>query len=189
MPDNHSITTENFQTLLGWLDGNAQTAGEKYERIRSRLIRMFIARGCYEAELLADRTIDRVTTKVPEIGPTFVGEPANYFYGVAHKVHLEWLREQKRSRESTLIDLTADTPDEREISCLESCLEKLPAGLRETILEYYIDEKRAKIERRKQLAERLGISIGALQIKVSRIRSRLYECVKNCVANSKNERF
>ena len=113
MPDNHSITAENFQILLRWLDGNAETAGEKYERIRSRLIRMFIGRGCYEAELLADRTIDRVTSRVPEIGPSFVGEPANYFYAVAHKIHLEWLREQKRSRESTFIDLTGDKPDEK----------------------------------------------------------------------------
>jgi DNA-directed RNA polymerase specialized sigma24 family protein len=186
MPDNHSLTAENFQTLLSWLDSNAETAGEKYERIRHRLIHLFIARGCYEAEMLADRTIDRVTSKVPQIGPTFVGEPSVYFYAVANKVHMEWLREQKRERESTFIDLTADPPDdEKEYTCLESCLEKLPRDAREVILEYYRDEKSAKIERRKKLAERLGVSTGALQIRTSRIRARLSDCVGNCVANTK----
>ena len=189
MPDTHSITAENFQILLDWLDGNTETAGLKYERIRWRLIRMFIGRGCYEAELLADRTIDRVTSKITQIAPTFVGEPANYFYGVASKVHLEWLREQKKTRESTFIDLSVDMPDEKHFACLESCLESFPVELRETILEYYRDEKRAKIEGRKKIADRLGISIGALQIKISRIRSRLSECVKDCVSKAANERF
>jgi DNA-directed RNA polymerase specialized sigma24 family protein len=183
MPDSHSITSENFETLLTWLDDDAESAGEKYERIRQRLIRIFIGRGCHEPELLADRTIDRVTSKVPQISTSYVGEPEVYFYGVANKIYFEWLRDQKREREAVFIDLTADpADDEREHGCLESCLEKLPRDARELILEYYGDEKRAKIERRKKLAERLGISIGALQIKASRIRSRLLDCVNDCVS-------
>jgi DNA-directed RNA polymerase specialized sigma24 family protein len=183
MPDSHSINSENFQMLLNWLDGNVEQAGEKYERIRQRLIRMFICRGCYEAEMLADLTIDRVTAKVPQISPDYVGEPAVYFYGVANKVHLEWLRAQKREREATFIDHTVDPPDDQKAySCLEKCLENLAPDARETILEYYRDEKRAKIECRKNLAARLGVSIGALQIKASRIRSKLSTCVEKCVA-------
>lgn len=183
MPDSHSITAENFQTLLSWLDDNAESAGEKYEHIRRRLIRIFIGRGCHEPELLADRTIDRVTSKLPQISSTYVGEPAIYFYGVANKVYFEWLRDQKRGREKVFIDLTADPADnDNEQECLESCLEKLPRDARELILEYYRDEKSAKIERRKNLATRLGISIGALQIKASRIRSRLLDCVNDCVS-------
>lgn len=182
MPENQSITPESFQTLLGWLDSNVEAAGEKYEKIRQRLIRIFIGRGCYEAEMLADRTIDRVSSKVPQISSNYVGEPAVYFYGVANMIHHEWLRAQKREREATFIDLTADPPEEgAEYTCLEKCLEELSAEARETILEYYRDEKRAKIESRKRLAERLGISIGALQIKASRIRSRLSACVSECV--------
>jgi DNA-directed RNA polymerase specialized sigma24 family protein len=181
MPDNHSVTAENFTRLLSWLDTDVECAGEEYERIRQGLVRMFIGRGCYEAEILADRTIDRVTSKISQIGETFVGEPANYFYGVANMVHHEWLREQKRERELTFIDLTAEPPDETEFSCLETCLGKLPPDLRAMILEYYRDDKRAKIESRKRLAERLGVSIGALQIRTSRIRSRLAACVKDCL--------
>jgi DNA-directed RNA polymerase specialized sigma24 family protein len=183
MPDSHSITSENFETLLSWLDDDGESAGEKYERIRQRLIRRFNGRGCHDPELLADRTIDRVTAKIPQIRTSYVGDPAVYFYGVASKVYFEWLRDQKREREAVFIDLTADpADDEREHECLESCLEKLSQDARELILEYYRDEKRAKIERRRKLAERLGISIGALQIKASRIRSRLLDCVNDCVS-------
>ncbi len=183
MPTNLSITPEGFRLLLGWLDADDQSAGEKYEKIRQRLIRIFVGRGCYEAELLADRTIDRVIAKVPQISGDYVGEPANYFYGVANKIHLEWLRTQKREREVTFIDHTVTVTDEddAEFSCLETCLDELPADSREVILEYYRDEKRAKIERRRALAERLGVSIGALQIKASRIRSKLSNCVNKCV--------
>jgi DNA-directed RNA polymerase specialized sigma24 family protein len=173
--------------LLGWLDGNIDSAAEKYEKIRQRLIRVFIGRGCHEAELLADRTIDRVIAKVPQINQGYVGEPAAYFYAVGNKIHLEWLRSQRRERETTFIDLTADPPEEEEgaeYGCLESCLDELPSDSRELILEYYRDEKRAKIERRKNLAQKLGVSIGALQIKASRIRSKLSSCVTHCVAES-----
>ena len=183
MPENFPITQEDFQMLLGWLATNEESAAEKYEKIRGRLIRIFVGRGCYEAELLADRTIDRVIAKVPQISGDYVGEPATYFYGVANKIHLEWLRKQKQEREATFIDLTLEPEEEGcEYTCLESCLDELPADAREMIVEYYRDEKRAKIDRRKGLALRLGISIGALQIKASRIRARLSACVSECVA-------
>jgi DNA-directed RNA polymerase specialized sigma24 family protein len=182
MPEKQILTDENFQLLLKWLDDDDESAGERYEQIRRRLIRLFVCRGCHEAELLTDKTIDRVMSKVAEIAPGYVGNPAFYFVGVANKVYLEWLRDQKREREATFIDLTSDPPDEgREYHCLEICLKKLPADARETILEYYRDEKHAKIVRRKNLAERLGITIGALQIKASRIRARLLDCVSDCV--------
>jgi DNA-directed RNA polymerase specialized sigma24 family protein len=182
MPENASITPEGFKILLGWLDTNDESAGEKYEKIRQRLIRIFVGRGCYEAEILADRTIDRVIAKVPQISSGYVGDPAAYFYGVAQKIHLEWLRTQKRQRETNFIELTAPVEAEGdEYTCLETCLDKLPSESREMILEYYRGEKRAKIDRRKELAEKRGISIGALQIKVSRIRSRLSSCVNECV--------
>ena len=186
MPENSSITQESFKMLLGWLGTNDESAGEKYEKIRQRLIRIFVGRGCTEAELLADRTIDRVIAKVPQISSSYVGEPAAYFYGVAHKIHLEWLRHQKRERETPFVDMGAEAGQEEgvEYTCLESCLEKLPADAREMILEYYCDEKRAKIERRKRMAEKLGISIGALQIKASRVRTRLSGCVNDCVAGN-----
>jgi len=189
MSDERTLTQDGFALLLKWLDTNRDEAARKYELIRARLIRVFIGRGCYEPELLADLTFDRVTRKLPELNGNYVGEPAAYFHGVANKIHLEWLRRQGRERK-----LAEDVPrepklsnDDREqreaeIRCLEECLSKLSEGARDMILEYYRDEKTAKIQRRRRLAESLGVSAGALQIRASRIRARLQECVRDCLA-------
>ena len=86
------LTQESFDALLAWLDPNRELAGRKYEDIRTRLIKIFSCRGCYEPEDLADETINRVTKKLKDIESSFVGERARYFYGVANKVHMEYLR-------------------------------------------------------------------------------------------------
>jgi DNA-directed RNA polymerase specialized sigma24 family protein len=186
MRDDHVVKEENFQILLDWLDGDRETAGQKYESIRRALIRIFAARGCHEAETLADRTIDRVAEKAPSVVPGYVGEPALYFYGVAHKMMLEWLRVQERAggpvrTESIAAPVTLERKDAAEFACLETCLSELPRGSRELILDYYADDKRAKIIRRKKLADDLGITTSALQIRVSRIRSRLHGCIAKCL--------
>src|SRR4051794_16211659 len=89
-----NITQESFDRLLEWLDADRERAGYRYEAIRRRLITIFTCRGCREAEALADETINRVTIKLPEIADAYVGDPALYFYGVAQKVHLEYLRKR-----------------------------------------------------------------------------------------------
>ena len=186
MRDEYVVKEENFQILLDWLDRDRETAGQKYESIRRALIRIFAARGCHEAETLADRTIDRVAEKAPSVVPGYVGEPALYFYGVAHKMMLEWLRVQERAgrplrAETVVASSPPEIKNEAEFACLESCLGELPPRSRELILDYYAEDKRAKIIRRKKLADDLGITTSALQIRVSRIRSRLHGCIAKCL--------
>ena len=182
------ITQENFDVLLAWLDRNREIAAEKYEKIRQRLIRIFRGRGCFESEELADETFNRVTRKLPELAEGYAGEPALYFYGVADKIHLEWLRQQKKIKQLAVSE--TDAPDKTELEieyeCLETCLGKLPADQHRLIVEYYREEKSAKIENRRQLAKSFEMSANALQIKASRIRSQLKECLRNCIAKKKS---
>lgn len=174
--------------LLKWLDGNREIAGQKYEKIRQRLIRIFLGRGCSEAEALADETIDRVTHRLPQLVADYVGEPPLYFYGVANKIHLEWLRKQKKISSLLLqrlpeTDNHAETESETaKYECLETCLAVLPDEQRRLIVEYYRNEKSAKIETRRKLAEKDGISVNTLQVKMFRIRARLKECLQKCIA-------
>jgi len=56
---------------------------------------------------------------------------------------------------------------------------------RELIIEYYQDEKRDKIDRRKALAERLGIPRLALGNRAQRLRDKLAQCVKSCFTKKK----
>jgi len=181
------LTQDAFDGLLDWLDADHERAGRKYEAIRLRLIKIFTCRGCREAEDLADETINRVTAKVAEVVNTYNGDPALYFYGVGQKVHLEYLRKTQVhqthiSADAAKSNSSAFADDiEPEYQCLERCLDHLPKDHRKLVLEYYQQEKRAKIEHRKRLAEELGIAVNALRIRAHRIRLALQQCVHACL--------
>ena len=177
------LTKESFDALLAWLDPAREEAGRKYEDIRLRLIKIFTCRGCCEPEDLADETINRVSKKLKEIESTYSGEPARYFYGVANKVHLEYLRRKPLQPPPPPRDDADEI--EREYLCLEQCIQKLTPNNRVLVLQYYQEEKRAKIDHRRQLAEQLGIALNALRIRACRIRrSSLQECVQSCVGDA-----
>ncbi len=174
------LTQEAFDALLGWLDPDRERAAKRYEEIRRRLIRFFTGRRCSPADVegLADETMNRVAKKVQE-GLVYVGDRAPYFYAVAHKVYLEYIKPKPHvpppppPRDSEEV--------EREHSCLDLCLERLQPRSRELISEFYQEEKGAKIEHRKRLAERLGLTPNALRIQAHRIRQTLLECVRKCL--------
>jgi DNA-directed RNA polymerase specialized sigma24 family protein len=108
-----------------------------------------------------------------------VGDPSLYFYHVARKIHLEY----GRKKPDPVLAPAPDPPQELEqrYQCLEQCMRRLTSKNRELVLEYYQEEKQAKIDRRKELANRLGIAANALRIRAHRIRASLQECVFECV--------
>ena len=174
-----SLSQETFDDFLAWLDPDRERAGKKYESIRRRLIEIFTCRGCRDAEDLADETINRVALKAQEIAPGYVGDPALYFYGVAQKVHLESLRRKPRVPPPPPVNEPNDV--EFEYECLERCMEQLASSQRELVLQYYREDKRAKIDSRKELAAHLGIELNALRIRAHRLRATLRECVEKCI--------
>lgn len=180
------LTQESFDELLAWLNPDREQAAEKYEDIRKRLIRIFIHRGCTTAEELADKTINLVTRKVREIKDTYVGDPSLYFYGVARNVYNDYRRQHPEAASVVLETLPAAAPPEldgleMEYECLDKCLAKLPPQNREMVLEYYLEQERAKIKRHKEMAERLGVAINALRIRMHRLRAGLKKCVSECL--------
>lgn len=185
------LTQEVFDTLLGWLDADREKAACKYETIRLKLVKIFVCRGCADAEDLADETINRVAARLSDIAADYVGDPAPYFYAVSYKIYQEYLRKSKARQAEVSTEAAADhtgfavdplTEDiELEYRCLEKCLEKLPTNNRALVLEYYQHEKRAKIEHHKKLAEELGIAVNALRIRAHRIRRTLETCVHGCL--------
>lgn len=174
-----ALTQEAFDKLLAWLAPNRDEAGKKYEIVRIRLVKIFTCRGCNEAEELADETFNRVSSKIDAITQDYVGDPALYFYGVAYKIYLESLR--KKSRPPVPPPSTASDDIEREYDCLERCMQRLPQAQRELVLGYYQEDKRAKIDHRKKLAQRMGIALNALRIRAHRIRTALQVCVEDCL--------
>jgi len=178
MRSNWALTKDSFDALLAWLDPNRESAACKYEAIRTRLVKLFVCRGCGESEDLADETIDRVARRLSDIQSSFTGDPARYFYGVANKIHLEYIR---RRPLSTPPPTENEPEDEREYECLERCMQKLSSSNRELVLQYYQEERSAKIDHRKRLADQLGIAVNALRIRACRIRALLFDCVQKCV--------
>jgi DNA-directed RNA polymerase specialized sigma24 family protein len=174
-----ALTQEAFDALLAWLDPEREQAGKRYEDIRNRLIKIFACRACHEPEDLADEAINRVAKRVGEIARTYSGDPALYFYGVGNNVHLEYLRK----RMPQLAMPPAPSPDEfeQEYECLDRCMSRLPDDSRELVLQYYQEEKKARIEHRKVLAEKWGIALNALRIRAHRIRTTLRQCVQDCL--------
>ena len=180
------LTQGAFDRLLALLDEDRGRAGEAYVAARRRLVKFFEWNGSGAPEEHADETINRVARKVEE--GEEVRAPAAYFLAVARLVLLEAYK--KREAERAGLDglarqdesaVEAEPADARR-ECLERCLDELPRESRELIVEYYREEKGAKIEWRRRLAERHGLSsTNALRIRAHRIRAQLEECARACV--------
>jgi DNA-directed RNA polymerase specialized sigma24 family protein len=179
MKHDSALTQTAFDSLLAWLDPDRERAGEKYERIRCRLIKIFTCRCRPDAEELADETINRVVLKAERLAETYVGDPALYFYGVAQIVYKEALRKPPPVVVCPPVENSENI--EQQHQCLEQCMLQLSESNRELVLEYYQGDKRAKIERRKALAEKLGVAPNALRIRAHRIRLTLQDCVRSCL--------
>jgi RNA polymerase sigma factor (sigma-70 family) len=178
-----SLTEEQFQQLLAWLDKDPTRAGLKYEEIRRKLIIIFLNRNCEEVEDLADETINRVARKVCELKDSYVGDPARYFFGVAKRIFSEHVRKvSKRRRIEPLIVSSSDS--EPRLKCLDECLDQLDPDSRELILSYYQGKKQAKIQAHKAMEESLNINAGALRARTHRIRQKLQKCILACLERS-----
>ena len=192
-----SVPTQgSFQNFLHWLDQGVDSGGEKYLEMHRRLAAYFDRKNCLTADELADETMARVAQKLQEKGEITELSPAHYCYVTAKFVFLEYLRHAKHGRAGleefsisgqpgsvpAAAPLSAEQDDDQEklLSCLDRCLNKLSAPDSKLILEYYQGEKHEKIERRRELGTSLGLSPNALSIRACRIRTKVEQCVKDC---------
>ena len=135
MNKNRVMSHESYEALLCWLDADREQAGIKYEQIKTGLIKFFTGRGHCEAEDLADETINRVISRLHEVSNQVTGERSRYFYGVARKVQLEYLR-RKFPQQPPQAGTDSDQV-ELEYRCLEKCISKLSPENRALVLRYY----------------------------------------------------
>ena len=160
--------------------------------MRHKLVLYFDRKNCRAPDDLADETLARVASKLHEKGEITDLSPAHYCYIVAKFVFLEHLRQAEHEqtgaealgRSGDVAHSFAPEPEdetrvrEQLANSLQRCLEDLTKEDRELILEYYRGDGRTKIETRRSLAGRLGLSANALTIKACRIRNKVEECVK-----------
>jgi DNA-directed RNA polymerase specialized sigma24 family protein len=193
-----SPTPGAFRQFLKWLDEGVESNGQKYLEMRRRLVHYFDRKNCLSPDDLADETLSRVTRRLGEEGGIVDTPPARYCYIVAKFVFLEHQRRPGRR----LVSL--DSPSElgkvasrlgapfepdsgaeakgKLLNCLEQCLQELKPDDRKLIFGYYRGEQGVKIENRRELAARLGLTMNALSIRACRIREKLEACVRTCSA-------
>lgn len=187
MKTDYAISKENFDKLLSWLSPDRDEAGSRFERIREGLIRYFRLKGCHEPEPLADESMNRVTTRIDSLDLMTGAKPSSVFYGFAAKVFLEYARSDKRRivqltedfdrASKDLMDVNADY----RLDCLRSCLNKIADADGKLIVEYYSEEKQAKFELRRKLAQKNELAMGALQTKIHRLKRVLRPCIEKCL--------
>ena len=168
-----------FERLLQRLSSNRELAAREYERLRFRLTKLFQWKGHIDAEDLADRTLDRLARRLEDgeqIDPVY-----GYCCGIARMLLLEAHRERERQSDAMeeLVSTQNSSPvrDPVTLEALLHCLGKLPEETRTLVLDYYQGDKQLLIEQRKGLAERRGIPLNALRLRVNRIRLQLERCV------------
>jgi DNA-directed RNA polymerase specialized sigma24 family protein len=188
--EERGLTPLALQRLLEWLDDGADSNGEAYLEMRRRLVSYFDRRNRQSPDDLADETLNRVGATLEKTGRIAVTPPARYCYVVAKYVLLEDIRRDHRDvpfAEVALKDQAspaapdaADLLREQRLDCLDRCLAGLKPEQRDLVLEYYRSDERRPIERRREMASRLGISANALAIRACRIRDTLQGCVAAC---------
>jgi DNA-directed RNA polymerase specialized sigma24 family protein len=178
---------DSFELFLSWLNPDRYAAEIKFKNIRRRLIVLLDLRGCPFSEDLADEAILRFVRRLPVLADSFkTDDPVPYLYTTAYHVHLEHTRKRFLPLPDDVSrlaqpDVEEDVDEERLHQCLDKCLGGMDKEGRETAIAYYQWERQDKIESRKALAKRMGISTNALRIKVYYIRNALQACIEECL--------
>ena len=185
------LTQESFDKFLSRLDSDRDLAGQKYQRLREKLVNYFDWRDCAFPEDHADEALNRVVRKVAA-GEEFQ-DISIYVFGVARMMLLEIARTREKERVAFLrqppvesvVDSSPSDELQARVDCLKICLASLPVKDRDLIVQYYEGEGSTKIQRRKALADRLGTPANALRIKACRLREKLGECLSRCLSGKK----
>ncbi|HNB73192.1 MAG TPA: sigma-70 family RNA polymerase sigma factor [Acidobacteriota bacterium] len=204
VPSSLQNELNEFDSLLHWLNSDREAAGVAYEKLRSRLLKVFISQGAAAAEDLVDEVFTRTARKLSEGVQVQATDPFIYCYGIARNVLREYRKLQLRVGESierdestnrqppepaihpAIIELEETERQEREhrLTCLEHALSRLTTENRVMFLEYYRHDIKSKTNHREQLADSLGMPMNAIRIRVHRLKAKLEESIRKCLTRT-----
>lgn len=191
-----ALPAEAFEALLARLRTDGQRADVAYERLRTRLVALLRLHVPADAESLADVALDRMARRIHE--GTIVENVQLYALGIGRMLVLEAqgraARERQARRELALAALehvvadpepvgraadSSQAPDEeRMLAAVTACLDRLGKENADMMLAYYSGDGAERIERRRSMADELGISINALRNRALRLRVQLERCAR-----------
>lgn len=177
----------NFDRLLDWLGSDPEAAGQKYEELRRTLHNYFRRKDVDDPASLVDEVMERVTRKVNDLVPVYVGDPGAYFLGVARIVLKEWRRQPVPIElPLNLVDPTDVTSREHKemlLQSMEECWQKRSPSEQSILYRYSIETSAVKIATvRGELAHELEMSLTALRVMVYRLRKEIRRCIEKLMA-------
>lgn len=183
-----SFSAEGFASLLAKLGDTPREAGERYERLRSKLIFFFARRQLPLPEDLADDAMDCLGRRLSE--GLDISSVDAFALGIARHIAQEQvtIANQTRTVDTAFFDdipafsLTSSEKErivnlDQRIEAFERCMRRLPSREIQLLKSYYLDSPGDRVSVRLSLAKRMAISQGTLRQRVFLIRRSLVECV------------
>lgn len=181
-----NLTKKAFDLLLEGLDTDPDKAADKYSELRTKLARCLSQRGYPEARRddLIDDLLDRVAGKLES------GEQIENVAGFAYRsLHFVWLEKLRKNKEEPVpvipdVPVMPELPEDvdHRVGCLRSCMAGMSDADRRLIIGYYDNADAEKLkDRRRSLAEDLGLKLNALKVRACRLRDKLEVCINSCV--------
>ncbi len=188
----HHLEARRLQALLERLRADSASGGFGYEQLRRRLILFFRQREPVDAETLADEALDRLARRLDEGVP--INNPAPYAFGIAKLMLFE--ANARRLRQEVRVDepetkpamIEDDAIDPALVRALRICLRSIGRRGSELMLAYYRDDDARRIRTRRNMAEKLGISVNTLRNRALRLRAALETCVRARMTSGTSEK-
>jgi len=188
-----NLTQQKFDDLLAWLSPDRDAAGEAYVSLCAGLTRFFRIRGCDDTPDLVDETINRVARRLETLDNRLNYKLIPFFYGFAKNVYFEYVDELSRSPlqlnpkfHSRGPQMTEHLDSDPRFSCLDDCVVGLGTDDSSLVIEYFENDRIERINARRDMAKRLQVSIGALHVRIYRLKVNLRQCIENCLKNAKS---
>lgn len=190
---------EDLSGLLLRLDPDVNEAWKQYDLIRRKLVKFFECYRCWPPEEYADEVLDRIAKKsnIQEIR-----DIPSFAVGIARNLRFECHKKNQRMNYFDASpggdDAVADPHDyqrdiveqidnEVRLKCLKKCLTELRTRDRELILDYYSAEGLKQHEHRRTIAEKMGLNMNTLRVRMNRSREKLEQCVERCLGARRNK--
>lgn len=177
-------TPEELERLLAWLDPDSEEAGRKFNAIHARLSKVFAARGCVDAESLADEVCNRIAVRIDVVIQTYP-DPLRCCLGFVENVYREDRRDQQK--QLNFVEPIRSRPSEvleSEDECLKQCLGTLTHPERNLFIHYFQGDRRVRTDNRKKLAAELVLTANALRIRAHNLRKKMHLCMVTCLSQS-----
>lgn len=161
-----------------------EEAHRRYLVLHKKLVGYFTLKGMSDPFTDADDTVARADEKIAK--GKKVPDVTRFCMGIARNIVRERLREEKR-KESAFREFWDTNKDKNTRAALldqftnlmRRCFKQLPKDDQSLLIAYCKGPSKTSLaEHRHRLAESHNWSIGALRIRITRLRVRLVECLK-----------